>query len=119
MKVSDVVDAIEKNGYPKTKGSFYRNTNNEKVYPELGESAEFIVSACAIGQAALNLHTTASELISGLRSIDLESPILLQINLGDAILNLNDQTDYSMAAIAEHLRENLPSEVLDTEVAFV
>lgn len=115
MKVSDVIDAIEKNGYSKTKGAFYRDRAKEKVYPELGLGKE-ILYACAIGQAALNLGKAAPDLINALRFIDIP-PILMNPNLGDAITSLNDRTEFDMAAIAAYLREHLSSEILDTELA--
>lgn len=99
LKVSDVLDAMEKDGYKKARGTFFRSAKREEIS---WNDRNQVVYACAIGQAALNLN------------ID---PALLQHHLGlklsESIIDLNDDSGRSVRSIAKYLKKELGPLILD------
>lgn len=108
--LGDVLDAIEKNGLPQSRGYFFRESVDEDLgfgIEEKGiDSPSFlshyrgkIKSACAIGQAAVNLG------------------IYPKINTNDdtqlyeilsSIMIMNDTDNYTFKEIADNLRTRYP-----------
>lgn len=106
MKVSNVIDAIEKNGYPQAKSIYIEweqgAPNTDKMY---------VVGACAIGQAALNLGVPWTDLDYALDNIHLESGK----GLSAYIITLNDENGLSCKEIAEQVRSDFPG-ILDLDI---
>lgn len=90
--VRDVFNAMEKNGYRKARGIFYRRSKASKYASKLGP----IISACAIGQAALNLNIPPNVLQHALTFVD--------HRLTTEIIRLNDTTTKTVPEIAKELR---------------
>jgi len=93
FKLSDVIDAIEKNGLPKKVGGYYDIDHSGKP-----------IAACAMGQAAINLKVNPFSLAS--RTCVFRSSIGSDISYPfDArVFKLNDTTNLSFKEIADVLR---------------
>lgn len=98
LLVSQVFDAMEKNGLPQCTGDFVRYGNDGKP-----------VMACALGQAALNLEVDAESLYDSLNDLH---PALF---IGDDISKWNDFTSMNVQQIARKAREDYHS-YLDTVI---
>lgn len=84
--LSEIIDAIEKNGYPQITGQYV-------VYDEETK----VIGACALGQAGLNLGSEGTHLFSALH---LYGPPGINNN----IFRMNDALGMSCKEIAEGLR---------------
>ena len=107
MKVTgrQIIEAIEKNGLPQTRGAFYRDENGMEVdFPAQAKSA------CAIGMAAINLGVSFITLRNGFR-IDTEDGISFHCGF---IESWNDDDGLSFKDIADKFRQEYP-ELLDRE----
>lgn len=111
MKVSDVIDAIEKNGYPQLKSIYIEWTSSEPGKVGVFDKTR-VAGACAIGQAALNLGISWTEIDAALDDIRLESE---GKGLSAYIIKLNDENGLSCKEIAAELRKDFP-EILDLDL---
>lgn len=92
ISLADLLDAIEANGFEQ---SFGELITGEIVYnPDTGYDRETVKSACALGQAMVNL---------GLYQISAESEDL--VNVIKAIMYKNDKEHKSLKLIADEVRE--------------
>jgi len=94
VTVSDILDAIERNGLPKAKGEYFHRDTSEKI-----------VGACALGQAAFNLDISPSDLDSKLTYIKEDDVDEYRYNLSSYIVDLNDNGNYSFEEIARRVRQ--------------
>lgn len=92
FKIGDIIDAIEKNGYPKAIGHY-------KLHD----------TYCAIGQAAKNLNVDVNQF--GM-AIAQRGPT----GFYDTIVYLNDDTDMTIPEIAVKVRKKYINS-LDTEIS--
>lgn len=99
VKIGTIIKAIRKNGLPKSRGSYYRRD------PENGNK---IISACAIGQAAINLRVSAPDLDGGLCSVFNPTNFL---SLRSRIVKLNDNSNYSFQEMADILEEEFSTQL--------
>jgi hypothetical protein len=95
-KVKDIIDAIEKNGLPQTKGAYWK----AKDGANLKYLKNKVVSACAIGMAAYNLGIY---------------PNRLTFPHANDVIRWNDDKGLSFQEIAAKYRELYP-EYLEREV---
>lgn len=96
VKVGTVIKAIRKNGLPKSKGSYYGRDSQNKI-----------ISACAIGQAAINLRLSAPGLDGALSIVF--TPTYL--SLRSRIVKLNDDSNRSFKEMADILEEEFSTEL--------
>jgi hypothetical protein len=82
--VSEFIKALRMNGYEQARQAYVVTDRTHRT----------ITSACAIGQAALNLGVNPGQLDTFLPS-----------ELGTRIVNQNDNLGWSLEKIAEHLKE--------------
>jgi len=109
FKVSEVIDAIEKNGYPKIKDVFIQKNPRVNI---LGfKYGSKITGACAIGQAALNLGVFYEDLYRGLNKIQKG----FHGSLKGRIVELNDYTEMTIPEIAQQVREEF-KDYLDAKI---
>lgn len=57
ITLRELIDAMEKNGWKKARGTFFRNAKRHSINSDFVKRDQ-VVYACAIGQAALNLGVT-------------------------------------------------------------
>lgn len=93
VTVREVIDAIEKNGYPQGFGRLIRFNENSELE-----------GACAIGQAAINLGVDEMVLYRELSYL-----IHKKFSVKAMIVSLNDTERYPLPAIATTLRTTLGS----------
>jgi hypothetical protein len=97
VTLSEILDAMEKNGYTKYQGEFV-------IYEDVVDTEPQIKAACAVGQAALNLGVHPSSLYKALNWwIDDETYYLW----GDDIARDNDTTEMTVPEIAHKYRKEL------------
>lgn len=101
---TEIIRAIRKNGYRKTKGLFIRlkvsaknkYTANElyeiKLGARLPKDKDDVYAACAMGQAALNLDI---------------APNYLHFHSASEVFKMNDDWGYSLEQIADQLDARL------------
>lgn len=111
MKVVEIIDAIEQNGYKQIRGNYIKFVEGV-LGNERGK--ENVLGACAIGQAALNLNVQWSSLEDALENIMIRQ----DMDLAATIIELNDSFGLSCQKIAKEIREKYP-EILDKEVDLV
>ena len=103
--LGDFFDMMEKNGYKKaTNGEFI----NYK-YDPYGEKTTEIATACAVGQAALNMGMSADD--TGALAIAVETIVKHFFSVVSIYVE-NDGTDISVPEIARKYRNRVPSELL-------
>jgi hypothetical protein len=103
ITVSEVIDAIEKNGYKQVKGTWVGND------PITGE-----IVGCAIGQGAINAGLDYSDLTRELNKI--HQPRKDLATLGNLIMYLNDRRGRTIPEIVAHVREKFAAQ-LDTPLS--
>lgn len=106
MKISDVLDAIEKNGLPKITGAFLQTDDGIEWDNRLPKYGKF-TGGCALGQAARNLNLAPRALCE---RINLKFP-----TLATEIVFLNDSTRLTLPEIANRVRADHP-DLLDIEI---
>jgi hypothetical protein len=129
ITVQELADAIRKNGFEQTfSGSWIVPKDGEKHHPvEFGANLfdippEDVDSACAIGQAALNLKVRPNAIASaidnagGSREEDwyrdyVEKHGSLEFR-STTIIQMNDDQHKSCAEIADHIEANWPLNVI-------
>lgn len=94
VTVQDVVNAIRANGVRQARNEYVR-------YDKSGN----VVSACAIGQAAINLGVDYASLYRALNHDDDGKPM----GLGSKIISLNDTRRKSLQEIADTIEALYPS----------
>ena len=102
ITLDDVIDAIEQNGYIQGYGDFFK-------YTGLGDKT--IGSACAIGQAALNLDVDEYHLFGQLNTAF--------GGLGYKISEQNDHMKWELKRIAKYLRRNLRKSYRQSELVLL
>lgn len=110
MKVSDFLDAMEKNGLKQAFNYFFRAGNGAVLDMYIGPNSPKwpkIKAACALGQAAYNLNMSPGELVDRLLGAGIDRAY---------IYKLNDKYHLSVPEIARKLRESYSPELLDTEI---
>lgn len=107
MKVSQVIDAIEQNGYKQIRGSYI--TWEDSLYSP--RDKDHVVGACALGQAALNLGIGFTDIEGALNEVYLGSAG----NLDEYIIELNDGAGLTCKQIAAEIRARFP-EILNYDV---
>lgn len=97
-----IIDAMERNGYRKASGSWvtFKDSDREK-----GE----VYSACAMGQALLNLGVRPKDVVAASYSIG--------IGLKHAVIGQNDSQHLPIKQIAQNIREQFAND-LDHTVSF-
>lgn len=85
ITVDEFIDAMEKNGLEKIRGSYYR------------EGVDGIYAGCAFGQAAINLGVAPHDLRGSMRFIS-------EVAARD-IIHQNDYSDATLPEIAQGLRK--------------
>jgi hypothetical protein len=127
--VNEVVEAIKKNGWPKTKRSYFRTSIGIGISSYVPSDIE---SACAMGQAALNLDMPPDIIAQVLEQTNIrasqltphEQNILRRnyragfgyipedfVPAGAVVMMLNDHTDMTVQQIGERLEELIGSSV--------
>lgn len=106
ITLAELFDAIEANGLPQTRGGYWTFTN--KTYG--GDNTFGIGSACAIGQAALNLGIDYSDLEYAFENFKNTKGT----KLTDAIINKNDALHWNYKAIANWGRKSYAEQLGDT-----
>lgn len=96
-----VARAIRKNGYKQAIGTFVEEKNGK------------VVAACALGQAALNLHCDPHNLVYALDRIKSADGI----GLGQTIINWNDTNKWTLAYIAERIEKDWTDDLSATVCA--
>ena len=114
MELKDIIDAIEKNGYKKSKGNYIQMKDGSTPFAYLPEDLTAVVSACAMGQAALNLGITPNELIKTLykepefqvkKYHTCATKMSSYLSLPAFIMHLNDEHSYMVASIGKQVRK--------------
>lgn len=108
--VSQLTESIRKNGIPQTKMSWWKGHNGVSVsssgkFDGLGQETEAIYtvgSACAMGQAAVNLGVDYGSLDYQLGRLRLGDGL----SLGGIITRLNDVDSYTYQQIADYIEKN-------------
>lgn len=97
ITLAALFDAMEKNGYEKAKGDYI-------IYNDIDNKVD---SACAYGQAALNLNVDPASLRLSFLEVYVPHPgnSSLPWPISDAIVYDNDKTDMSVPEIARKYRE--------------
>jgi hypothetical protein len=85
VTLATVARAIRKNGWAQVTGEFVKKQNGK------------VVGACALGQAGLNLGVDGNNLVGALNEFD---------NLGEAIIEWNDQNKWTLAQIADRIEKD-------------
>lgn len=98
VKLSEVFDAIEKNGLPQIKNWFYEFKGFGKS-DSLKRLNDTIIGTCALGQAAVNLNADANQLYDQINEVE---PFL---RIGDIIAGWNDTTGLTYKEIADRGRK--------------
>lgn len=99
--VAVVANAIRQNGYEQAFGSF------KNVDPKTGK-----ISACALGQAGLNLKVEGGNLCHALnRFVDGDGT-----GLGDTIVEWNDENHWTLDQIAERIERDWTHVLYETVV---
>lgn len=108
VSVRQVIEAIRQNGLPQARGKFWADTDGNPIhYIPTGEKVE-IGSACALGQAALNLGIRWEELNTELSSV---AP-----DLRSDIINQNDSFGYSLESIYQSAISRYDDSILDRTI---
>lgn len=95
--LGDILDAVIANGLPKERGTYWNRGIDWKY-----EDEEFTIgSACAIGQAALNLGVPYGVLDTVLGKISYRQG---SQSLGHSIIRTNDGSNKSVPEIGEHYK---------------
>jgi hypothetical protein len=94
---TDLIEAIRKNGYPQAFGKMLQY--------QYQKSGGIELSACAMGQAAINLHIAPFILEDILRRIGMGGPQ----SLANFIINLNDGDRLSLEKIADLVEKEAPN----------
>lgn len=108
----EIIDALERNGYTQAFENFFKWETPDEVK---NIRPPKIKSACAVGQAAINLDLNATSLYHALNDQwdDILGP---KIFWGDRITTLNDEQRLSIKEIAVQIREQIESKrLLDKE----
>lgn len=115
VKVSEVFDAIEKNGLPKIRKTFFKYEREGLGVSDHWIKDGNVIAACALGQAAINLSVDADSLYNTLNDIDNEKYTTPYI--GDRITELNDSfvEELSLPEIAQYMRDHYAA-FLDEEI---
>lgn len=95
--LGDVFDAIENNGLKQITGEFVQYSEGKPI------------SACAIGQAAVNLKVDYNKLTNALNRFSKPNGL----PLGDRIIRMNDKYNANFKNIAKNFRRDF-KHVLDT-----
>ena len=119
VSMRDVIAAIRKNGYPQAFETFFAldEQNVSMVSAAMSKEAIKFNSACAIGQAAVNLGVDATKLSDELLdymflySSDEED----ERSVNEVIILLNDDEGKSLQDIADELESVLSKDILDKE----
>jgi hypothetical protein len=98
VKIRDILDAIEKNGYPQIRN----------VYLQTNASGQ-VTGACAIGQGALNLETDHYTLTNALNEAHQKRRDLA--TLGRFIIWMNDKQKKSIPEIVAAARERFAGDL--------
>ena|ERR1700741_4569613 len=88
VTLATVARAIRKNGWKQVTGEFVQKQNGK------------VVGACALGQAGLNLGVDGGNLVSALNEFS---------ELGDQIIEWNDQNKWTLAQIADRIEKDWTS----------
>src|SRR5215203_1490675 len=96
LKVSEIIDAIEKNGYPQIRREYVAEGYDEKTNDRV------VTGACAIGQGALNLKVPYYILKVVLDQVRANRKDLAP--LGTAIIYQNDNQRKTIPEIVEYVR---------------
>lgn len=115
VKISQVLDAMEKNGYPQIKGILVTEVPRSFGPFTLKPKIE---GACAIGQAALNLGVRPRSLQYALSSVYVSTPSY-HTSLADRIVSKNDLEGVPVRQIARELRNEIPAHNLDRTIFVV
>lgn len=106
----DVVDNIEKNGLPQTTGSLFRRTFGGRIYNLTDfDEKPIIGSACALGQAAINLGVVqyfVDDITLKDSSLDMKKDRFLS-----RVIHLNDSVRLNFAQIAITLKIEFGAEL--------
>src|SRR6185295_15621596 len=105
VTVQEVIDAIRQNGKPQAFGAFYRSESGNPT----GAKTQ-AVTACALGQAAINLKVPTKSLVRSLSKIQNIKFDGLDINLDGLIISLNDTQRWNLEQISNYLEETLPED---------
>lgn len=105
LKVSDVLDAMEKDGYKKATGTFFRNRKRANID---WDARSNVVYACAIGQAALNLNIDPNTL-----------QLALGPKLGPEIVSLNDESSRTVRSIARLLKKQWDQDIQERSLGIM
>lgn len=103
--LGELLNAIEKNGLPQTRGIFWHYTDDGAVN-----------MACAAGQGALNLGLRNAGFAKLLRHWHYAG---LGLSLADAIFNMNDQEKLTIQEIVDRCREKFAGRLEETSKEFV
>ena len=117
--VQEVIDAIRKDGWKKAYGAYWKDSNGDYLGDEDFDFETIdrsnIDSACALGQAALNLDVNPIYLETALNSIPIKlSGYEYETSLGVDITRLNDNTrneDLTLPQIADNLEAKLSTAI--------
>lgn len=116
--LAQVLDAIELNGYKKAKGNLYRNRKADfKNNFELNLNKRPI-SACAVGQGAINLDVSPKDLADALSVIKIPNSGFYggAKSVYNIIYRMNDNTTAKVSTIAAKARAAIPEEYLSQEI---
>jgi hypothetical protein len=127
MTAKEIIQAMKKNGYEKTKGTYFQI--GESHYYQLAavrDKKSANILACATGQAALNLNAEPALVVSVLDDVyirwkkltieekriinenwDVDRTVGVQASV--LVIALNDYTDTTVLDIANRLEELLPA----------
>ena len=121
MDVNQILDAMEKNGYKKVRGTFFRVKEEYGYYKQhthrdtslRPDKESDLIGACAIGQAALNLHVSPNAIADLLDNRTIKAEYLCQhykkypVSVRDAVYHLNDKHGFTVAEIAQKIRAGM------------
>lgn len=105
------LDSIEMNGLPQKDGDYWHDGKWSVSDYQPRVTSLMISSACAIGQAALNLEVGFNELTS---VINKEFRTKGRRGLADSIIGRNDGHRWSYKSIARYYRKKFESRLDDT-----
>jgi len=106
LSLGEFFDALEANGLPQIYGTYWSYNNGGNRY--IGEFE--IGAACALGQAALNLNTSYSNLEEALGEFKNSKGK----SLTDSIIDRNDQSRWGVKQIAKYYRTKYANRLKET-----
>jgi hypothetical protein len=99
--IRELADAIEKNGLPHAHGAFFKDEDNEDISIEYMAK---ITSACALGQAAINLGVKPL--------LWRDASDYTQVFSFHDVVELNEEAKDSLAEIANYIRTEYPLDII-------